>query len=169
MRQGQNTKKLSVFKGFVSACLLGTSLVGGTAAWAECPDDYQTARAGDYDIKGPEVTEKKTGVTWQRCAVGQTFENNRCMGSPKAMTFEQAKAAVTAGWRLPSKAELETIRMEGCAFPAVNTILYLSLEGRKYWYWTSTEEDTGAWALNPEGGAMANTPKTDLAAILLVK
>ncbi len=171
MSQRHTTTKLKVLREIARGCVLGASLISAGAAWADCPDDYQKARAGDYDIKGPEVLDKKTGLTWQRCGLGQTYEEGRgCTGSPKVMNFEQAKTAAANGWRLPSKEELERMRMDGCSFPAVNTILYLSLEGRRYWYWSSTDQAADkAWALNPEGGIITGTPKTDLAAVILVK
>lgn len=171
MKQPADTNKFKVLKEIARGCVLGASLISGGAAWADCPDDYQKARAEDYDVKGAEVTDKKSGLTWQRCGVGQAYQEGQgCTGSPKVMTFEQAKTAATNGWRLPNKNELERMRMEGCAFPAINTILYLSLEGRRYWYWSSSDASAdAAWALNPEGGILTGTRKTDLAAVILVK
>ena len=170
MRQAGNSKKSKLLMGVAQALILGAGLVGGSGAWADCPFDYQEARTEDYNINGAEVALKKEGPTWQRCAVGQTFDGKTCQGAPTPMTYAQAQAAAKNGWRLPTKGELEKIKMEGCLYPAVNTILFLNLEGRKYWYWSATDANSdGVWALHPESGVVKGTNKADYAAVLLVK
>ncbi|OPH38006.1 DUF1566 domain-containing protein [Moraxella equi] len=65
--------------------------------------------------------DPKTGLYWDRCSVGQTWNGTTCTGTPielnwqdakdyvKKFTNEQAKGGYT-NWRLPTIQELSTIR-----------------------------------------------------------
>ena len=55
------------------------------------------------------VTDPNTGLTWMRCAMGQTWDGSTCTGTASTYTFDQANAlsgTVTfAGqndWRIPN-------------------------------------------------------------------
>ena len=54
-------------------------------------------------------TNPKTGLTWQRCSLGQTWSGYGCDGEPKAYTWDDAQQAAKAvgdGWRVPAASEL---------------------------------------------------------------
>lgn len=56
--------------------------------------------------------DPKTGLTWQRCSLGQTWNGYDCDGTPKTYTFDQAQEAVKAlgrGWRLPAASDLASL------------------------------------------------------------
>src|ERR1035437_5992644 len=63
------------------------------------------------------VTDPTTGLTWMRCAVGQTWDGSTCTGTTAyAYTWNQAYAlmgrmtfAGHGDWRLPNIRELQTI------------------------------------------------------------
>jgi uncharacterized repeat protein (TIGR01451 family) len=64
------------------------------------------------------VTHKKTGLTWQRCVVGQTWTGSSCSGT--ALTFTEEKALIQTSnfagkndWRVPTNDELVSIFESG--------------------------------------------------------
>ncbi len=59
------------------------------------------------------VTDSKTGLTWMRCAMGQTWSGTTCTGWDGMYTWDQARTLNTtfaghSDWRLP------TIRERAC-------------------------------------------------------
>lgn len=111
----------------------------------------QEAR-GDFTIEGDHVTDRKSGLTWKRCALGMQWnaQSQQCTGLPAAFNQNEAKQAAQAlgdQWRLPSGAELETLLMETCsghqidpnAFPNISA----SDEGEGAKFWTSTPAMAG--------------------------
>ena len=56
--------------------------------------------------------DPNTGLTWQRCSLGQTWNGYDCDGRSKTYTFDQAQEAVKAlgsGWRVPAASELASL------------------------------------------------------------
>ena len=71
----------------------------------------QTAPASRYELlnSNTEVKDKKTGLIWQRCSLGQTWSGTNCTGT--AGTYNWTNALQTAknignGWRVPNINEL---------------------------------------------------------------
>jgi hypothetical protein len=69
-----------------------------------------------FIVANAEVKDKVTGVTWSRCAEGQTWLNSTCVGSPNSFTWQQAitiaaerTAATGVTWRLPNIKELMAV------------------------------------------------------------
>ncbi len=82
------------------------------------------------------VLDKKTRLVWQRCALGQQWQNGSCQGTPTKYNFAKAKkAAQTAGsqWRLPTLHELASIAELACFKPAINTTLFPNTLNTYYW------------------------------------
>ncbi len=60
------------------------------------------------------VIDKRTGLQWMRCALGQKWAGETCEGEPYGYTWKQANKersdfAGYSDWRLPSMWELETL------------------------------------------------------------
>jgi hypothetical protein len=66
------------------------------------------------------VTDDATGLRWLRCALGQTWQDGRCVGEAQTFTLMDAQARVEAlnaerrdgitQWRLPAITELAALR-----------------------------------------------------------
>src|SRR5688572_9743914 len=60
-----------------------------------------------YEVKGAEVFDKETNLTWQRCSVGQEWkEGAGCVGEVRELSRAEARKT-PANWRLPTKEELD--------------------------------------------------------------
>jgi Protein of unknown function (DUF1566) len=75
------------------------------------------------------VTHKTTGLTWMRCALGQTWTGTSCSGTAATYTYDEAIAlkrsfAGHSDWRLPNIAELQTIGERESTCPAINTVMF---------------------------------------------
>lgn len=71
------------------------------------------------------VTHARTGLTWKRCAEGQTWSGSACTGTATTHTWDQAVALGSGGWRLPSQNELLGLVEWGKAgYPAINTTIF---------------------------------------------
>ncbi len=78
---------------------------------------------------GSEVKDKDTGLIWQRCSLGQTYSNNKCVGEAKKYTWQKALYAVKTlsdnsgkNYRLPNIKELSSIVEQRCDHPAINIV-----------------------------------------------
>jgi hypothetical protein len=79
---------------------------------------------------GSEVRDKITGLIWQRCLLGMSWNGSACTGSFTSRTWTQAlDAARTAtattatpatAWRLPNRNELLSLAETACYNPAIN-------------------------------------------------
>jgi hypothetical protein len=83
------------------------------------------------------ITELETGLTWMRCAVGQSWNGHGCKGEPQRFNWRQA---VSAGdtqpqtrWRLPTLAELATIVERQCRSPRINETLFPDTPQDMFW------------------------------------
>ena len=73
--------------------------------------------------------DPRTGLTWQRCSLGQTWNGYDCDGEPKWYTWDKAQQVVNAigkGWRIPAVSELVSLVRCNTGFREV-----LSLPDRK--------------------------------------
>jgi uncharacterized membrane protein YuzA (DUF378 family) len=121
------------------------------------------------DNKNGTVTFKATGLTWQKCSVGQTWMEDTCSGVAKTMGwFESTKVSVNfAGhndWRLPTKEELLTLvfcsdgkydidgsckNMPDVTRPTINTTYFPHTQSNFYWSSSPNSDNSRyAWYVN---------------------
>jgi hypothetical protein len=115
---------------------------------AACPD-----RITRYVLKGSQAYDTRTGLTWQRCSVGTTWNGRAgCTGDPAQIGLSDAlKAAEAAGpgWRVPTVKELHGLLDRRCGSPPVDTAAFPDLraaekskegnqDGERI-YWTASE------------------------------
>lgn len=136
---------------------------------------------------GSQVFDHQTGLIWLRCLEGQEWNGSTCKAAdPKAvnpgpsLTFAAAKRlAATRSkppaevWRLPTKAELLTIREPRCYNPSFSLELFpsepaWSSDGH---FWTSTREAKGVSVVDAIGAsdAWSTTAANQTAHVRLVR
>lgn len=125
--------------------------------------------ASRYEVKGGEVFDTKTNLTWQRCSVGQKWhEGQGCMGEPRELS--RADAHRTSGnWRLPTKEELDSLLSEAC-LRSVNAEIFPGIALMHPSYWTSSETAPGlTWTVNLTSGNAFNALQSATNAVRLVR
>lgn len=127
------------------------------------------------------VTDPRSGLIWQHCALGQTWAKSKCIGDGRMMTWSEAMYWAQADrflkrsdWRLPTREEFEAVvgKHEDCligspqnatkpwravssVFPALRSDGYLGA------FWSSTEFTTsGAWLVYFFDGGINSVGKT---------
>ncbi len=86
------------------------------------------------------VTHHTTGLIWQRCSLGQSWDGADCNGSANGFSWTDALAAAVqntfagfSDWRLPNKNELVSIVEYGCWNPAINRQVFPNTPPSLYW------------------------------------
>lgn len=102
------------------------------------------------------VTDNATGLMWQRCSLGQTWDGSTCTGGVSSYTWQgalqQGESDNFAGysdWRLPNVAELRSIVAYNRHSPAINRTIFPSTGSS--WYWSSSpaiHNSIYVWAVN---------------------
>jgi hypothetical protein len=119
----------------------------------QCFGDLRSSTpSSDFiDNQDGTVTHKCTGLVWQRCSVGQTWNGTSCTGSAQAYTYDQAIAlkdsfAGNNDWRLPNANELQTIAEYGSYNPAINSSLFPNTPTDNYFWSASPVADYSGYA-----------------------
>ena len=102
------------------------------------------------------VTHSRTGLMWQRCALGQAWSAGTCTGTATTVTWSNALKAArdssTAGysdWRLPNVKELRTIVEEKCYSPSVNEVIFPNTSASDFWSASAyAGNSSNAWFVN---------------------
>lgn len=144
-----------------------TSLRASGACDSHQPSSTPTSR---YEIRGGEVYDTLTHLTWQRCSVGQHWTQNlACVGVIRQMSWEAAMSQAGGGWRVPTIDELKTLIAPSCSNPAINEEVFPDMELYKLWYWTSTDTGSSVWYVAFGGGSVHNADRSDMNAVRLVR
>jgi hypothetical protein len=141
-----------------------------------CAYALDTPTEDFIDNKDGTVTHKKTGLTWQRCSVGQTWTGASCSGTASTYTFDQANALTSnfAGrtdWRLPRIDELNSITEYGKYSPAINTAIFPNTPIDSWiGFWSSTNGQNFdvVWIVNTVDGGIGAPSKTNKNIVRLV-
>jgi hypothetical protein len=129
--------------------------------------------------KDGTVTHTKTGLTWQRCAVGQTWEveESACQGTVKTFSHADAKKLTSnlAGkmdWRLPTAKELETITDYTVTSPAINTTVFPDTPNIRFWtssHYETVVTDKNTFFLSFEDSSLYTAFATEKYGVRLVR
>jgi PKD repeat protein len=123
-------------------------LVRGTPITVESPRFVLQAQTG-------KVFDNKTGLVWQVCTDGMSFDVNNCLGIPAEYTHEAAlvrASQVGNGWRLPNAKELESIVDRSFinlanAVAAIDSVAFPSTPPRVFW----SSTPSAPYAVTPTG------------------
>lgn len=137
-----------------------------------------TTPTADFSDNGDgTVTHHKTGLIWQRCSLGQSWDGTNCTGD--AMTFIWADALAAAAqntfaglsdWRLPNKNELASIVEYRCWNPAINSLFFLNTPSALYWSSSAYANSSRyAWGVSFYGVGSSHSSKSDYYHVRLVR
>lgn len=141
-----------------AACLLASGQIQASSLCAGNENTAITATtpSADFSDNGDgTVTHHATGLIWQRCSLGQSWDGTDCTGTATTFTWQQALAAGAqhslggfSDWRLPNKNELASIVEYRCVDPAINNQAFPNTPSA--WYWSSSPNANGsssAWGV----------------------
>ena len=113
---------------------------------ADAPDSRYT-----LNTNGTAV-DKKTGLTWMRCMLGQTWNHSTCEGHAQGYSWQgalqAAKSTVFAGlndWRLPNIKELQSLIENRCSDPKINITAFPATDGFLWSSSSSSDLTFNAW------------------------
>ena len=104
------------------------------STWAqECSPASTTADQFQLNDDSTTTIDSRTQLQWQRCSVGQHWENSSCQGEALLLTHAQAQEQSTEGWRLPTLHELSGIAELRCSHPAINRGIFPNTPAGDFW------------------------------------
>ncbi len=155
--------------------LFAAGAAAQTCKYASIP---ATAPASRFTDNGDgTVTDKTTGVQWQRCSQGQTWSSGTCTGTATAHTWQAAlqlaEAASYAGqsdWRLPNIKELPSIVEQACYSPAIDLAVFPGTPSSYFWSSSPYANRTGsAWIVDFYSGNDGDYSKSNGYQVRLVR
>jgi len=129
---------------------------------------------------GAEVLDTLTGLTWQRCSVGQTWSGKTCTGQAAAMDWSTAlqtgtDTAKSSGkaWRVPNVKELASISSDDRVQPSVDTATFPRTPSELFWtatpYTASGPFGAYAWTVYEYDGSATSQLTTEGSRLRLVR
>jgi hypothetical protein len=117
------------------------------------------------------ITDRKTRLVWQRCSVGQQWDEdkNTCSGKATPMTWYQASKRVK-NWRLPTVQELSSITELRGFNPTIDRQVFPNTPPSHFWTSTAFANRTGHfWLVQFLSGENHTDSGKRLAYVRLVK
>ncbi len=163
----------------ITSLMLMSSLVALSVQAQMCnPNIQKTKPDSQYELMNTntEVLDKKTGLIWQRCALGMSWNGNTCVGTATNYNWENAlaQAATTASttqiaWRLPNIKELKSLVETACYNQAINATIFPVTPA--YLWSSSAYADSAyyAWFVNFNDGNGDRVNKNNGHAVRLVR
>lgn len=155
-------------RALITASVVMCSAATGGAAYAQCSKEPGLP-ISRYEIRGAQVFDTQTKLTWQRCLMGQSWtEGAGCTGTPQQIGWAQAKK-LSGAWRLPTKDELQTLMSSAC-LKSANSEAFPGFSLQYPEVWSSTETVPGqTWIVNMTSGAEFNALQSSTNGALLVQ
>lgn len=125
-------------------CLAGCLHPAGVAAQTCSEQFIPSSTLADFEDHGDgTLTDRRTGLHWARCSVGQVWRDSVCQGLPADLDWAAAEAWVRdvndrgdlfyADWRLPNLRELASISEVNCRDPRINLEAFPATAEGFYW------------------------------------
>lgn len=163
----------------ITSLMLMSSLVALSVQAQTCnPNIQKTKLDSQYELmnNNTEVLDKKTGLIWQRCALGMSWNGSTCAGTATNHNWENAlaQAATVANttqtaWRLPNIKELKSLVETACYDQAINVTIFPATPAL---LWSSSADagnTDGAWVVLFSHGGDVWGSKNDGLAVRLVR
>lgn len=125
------------------------------------------------------VTDTLTGLMWQKCNFGQTYNSGdqTCVGTAQQLNWQQALNAASndefgdlKDWHVPNIKELASIIEHQCVEPAINLSLFPDTLNENYWSSTTAiKQIDHAWAYQFSDGKNNIKSKTSDIFLRLVR
>ncbi|MEN3157011.1 DUF1566 domain-containing protein [Alkalimonas sp. NCh-2] len=140
-------------------CLILLLLAAGLlqAQQACFSDITASSPASDFTVlPGGLVHQQSTGLTWQRCLYGQSWNSagQRCDGTAIRLSWQEALQQSTllqqqgAVWRLPDVKEAMRIVERSCVDPAIRLNIFPNANSENLWTSTTVQAvPAEAWAI----------------------
>ena len=168
---------LSIPIGFITA-LLATTVHADFCKASTRPQSTPTERFS-LNPNG-SVLDKQTGLTWMRCALGQTWDAGTCAGTSARFAWQDtdwAKDTLNldgyAGhtdWRIPLVPELASIVELGCIDHRINDTVFPKTPPGPFWSRTEKPKtENYAYTLDFGAGGATAKLKTTPGALRLVR
>jgi hypothetical protein len=123
------------------------------------------------------VTDNATGLMWQRCNLGQTWDGSTCTGSISYYNWQsalqQGNSNSFAGyndWRLPDIHELLSLVAFDRHGPAINTTIFPNTSST--WHWSSSpnsRSSSGGLVIEFYYGSEDNDSRPNTRAVRLLR
>ena len=157
---------------------------------ASSPPRGSLEAAERYRFLGKEqdiVEDTRTKLQWQRCSLGQIWNGANCVGEGTKFKWDEARWPASAGWRLPTQAELASLVYCSSGEPAYwkptsewckgaygkPTIWIVAFPNTPAsWFWSSLPYagySDSAWYVNFGSGAVSYDYKSSAAYVRLVR
>lgn len=146
---------------WTGAVALVAGLAGVTGAKADC----DASKGGEptsqrFELLGDTVRDKKTGLEWMRCSVGQTWKDGEgCAGTPKKYSHNDANEMSVSGYRMPTLEELKTLIATHCKSPVIDDTAFPGTPPD--WYHSSTKKGSFCWFVGFKDGEIGDGPICD--------
>lgn len=121
--------------------------------WASAAPAQQVCDTSRYPLSSPvgqfdnpadgTVTDRQSGLMWQRCSAGQTASGSNCSGQVVPLTWPQARALAADvnqqgtfffnDWRIPLLRELAALTERQCENPRINLVVFPGTPPVFYW------------------------------------
>lgn len=136
----KNNRLNPSLQSIIGIMLFGT-LLASTSHAQTCNDSItKTAPDSRYEVLagGSEVKDSQTGLIWQRCSLGQTWDSSSstCTGTATTHNWQQALSQAQAlgnGYSLPNIKELQSLVEEACYNPTINESIFPNSQSGGYW------------------------------------
>ena len=139
--------------------------------------------ADKFTANDDVVTDRLTGLTWQRCSAGQRWNGTACTGNADTKTWQQALelpdaglteselgAAYDNGWRLPNSKELASLVHRACPDALLNNEAFPNNAAGRYWSSSPFADYTGAaWVVDFTSGAIHESSHSNRHYLRLVR
>jgi len=157
-------------------------LPGSASLAYECADNLRSTDTQRFDDNHDgTLTDIDSGLTWMRCALGQHWDNNTCLGQPGHHTWQSAQQAARQlnqmngyaeykDWRVPGLSELASIIERHCKKPRINLQLFPATPVAYFWS-ANTKPKTynQAYVMDFGNEGVTTLIKSDKALVRLVR